>query len=100
MVRHIVFWKLKDQAEGGSRGENAVKMKQMLESLKAKISQIWHLEVGINMLKGEQSWDVALTAEFMSFEDMEIYLEHPEHKLVAEFVGKVRSDRAVVDYES
>ena len=39
MIKHIVMWKLKDFAEGGSKLENAKKIKDMLEALKDKIEQ-------------------------------------------------------------
>ena len=31
MIKHIVFWKLKDEAEGGTKAENIAKIKSMLE---------------------------------------------------------------------
>ena len=31
-------------------------------------------------------------------EDLELYQKHPEHLKVAEFIGKARERRAVVDY--
>jgi hypothetical protein len=31
--------------------------------------------------------------------ELETYQEHPEHKRVAAYIGKVRTDRACVDYE-
>ena len=33
MVTHIVFWALKDEAEGHSKRENAEHIKEMLEAL-------------------------------------------------------------------
>ena len=33
MVTHIVMWNLKDEAEGGSREQNAAIMKERLEAL-------------------------------------------------------------------
>ena len=38
-------------------------------------------------------------SEFDTFEDIDIYQEHPEHKKVAAYIGKVRISRAAVDYE-
>ena len=34
MVRHIVMWTLKDEAEGQTAKENGAKMKEILEALK------------------------------------------------------------------
>ena len=48
MVKHIVMWKLKEEAEGKTKKENAEIIKSSLESLKNKISEIVEIEVGIN----------------------------------------------------
>ena len=37
MIKHIVMWKLKEEAEGHSKEENAKLIKNMLEGLKDKI---------------------------------------------------------------
>ena len=52
MVRHVVMWKLKDEAEGASKAENAVKMARMLEGLVGKIGGLLKLEVGIDSVGG------------------------------------------------
>lgn len=98
MIKHIVLWKLKEVSECGDRLQNARKMKQDLEALKAVIPQIRHIEVGLNSIPSDASYDVALYSEFESEKDLDIYQKHPEHLKVAEFVGKVRERRVVVDY--
>jgi len=75
-------------------------MQQMLLALKNKLSMITELEVGINSPKAEISNnDVVLITSFNSFKDLESYQIHPEHKKVAEFIGKIRESRACIDYE-
>ncbi len=98
MLKHIVLFKLKTSAEGSSKEENAKKIKRDLEALKGKIPQIRHLEVGINSIMSEASYDVAIYSEFANEADLTTYARHPEHLKVAEFVGKVRESRVVVDY--
>lgn len=98
MIKHIVMWKLKEVAECGDRVQNARKMKHDLEALKTKIPQIRHIEVGVNSIPSEASYDVVLYSEFNNEQDLEIYQKHPEHLKVAEFVATVRERRAVVDY--
>lgn len=99
MVKHIVMWKLKDFAEGGNKADNAKKIKAMLESLEDKIPEIKHIEVGINIETSSAAYDLVLYSEFEDEKGVEIYQEHPEHQKVREFVGKVKEDRAVVDYK-
>ena len=40
MIKHIVIWRLFDFAEGNTKKENALKLKEMLLSLPSKIPQI------------------------------------------------------------
>ena len=101
MIRHLVFWKLKDAALGKSRAENAAAIKERLEGLADVIPEIRHIEVSLNVLDGSsEPFDVALYSEFASEEDLATYQEHPEHKRVSEFVGQLREERLAVDFES
>jgi hypothetical protein len=100
MIRHIVMWKLKDEAEGASREENARKMKEMLEGLPGRIAEIRSLEVGINQARSPDAFDAVLVSEFAHWEDLRRYMEHPAHQRVSEFVGRVRLERRIVDFES
>jgi hypothetical protein len=99
MIRHIVMWKLKDFAEGCSKEENARMIKARLEALRGKIEQIGHLEVGINSIASDMSYDAVLITEFEDVQALDAYKKHPEHVKVSEFVAKVREGRAVVDYQ-
>ena len=99
MIKHIVMWRLKDFAYGADKGENAKKLKSLLESLKSKISEIKRIEVGININPSYGAFDVVLYSEFDSLSDLEAYQKHPEHLEVVSFVNEVRSERRVVDYE-
>ncbi|MFQ5674589.1 MAG: Dabb family protein [bacterium] len=100
MVKHIVMWKLKEQAEGASRHENAYKLKSWLESLPGKISEIVFLEAGVNFDRTAAAYDVVLYSEFASKEALKAYQAHPEHqRLINEFLSKIRIEKNVVDYE-
>ena len=48
MIKHVVMWKLKNEAEGNSKSRNIELVKEKLLSLKPVISQISSLEVGEN----------------------------------------------------
>ena len=98
MLKHIVMWKLKDFAEGKTKEENASTMKNMLEGLKEKIAEIDTIEVGISMKPSEAAFDVVLYSEFMDEKALEKYQKHPEHIKVADFVGKIKEERILVDY--
>ena len=98
MVKHVVMWKLKDFAEGASKKENALKIKASLEGLKSKIKEVKYLEVGISASDAADFYDMVLISEFKDLRDLESYQKHPEHVKAAEFIGKVRLERKVVDY--
>lgn len=100
MIKHIVIWKLKEHAEGKSRQENVLQLKNELESLNGKIPGLIHLEVGININKqSEDDSDVILYSEFENKQALENYYPHPEHKKIVPFAQAIRSERRVIDYE-
>jgi hypothetical protein len=98
MIKHIVMWKLAQTAENKSKNENAKIVKELIEALQKVIPQIHKIEVGINFNDSDAAFDVVLYSEFKTEADLEIYQDHPEHKKVAAFIGKIRTDRAVADY--
>lgn len=99
MIKHIVFFKLADNAEGRTKAENALFIKTELENLKNSIPQIKFIEVGINSDEAPAgNFDIALNSEFESMADLDTYQAHLDHKRVAAYIGKVRTDRACVDY--
>lgn len=101
MIKHIVMWKLKGFAEGGTKAENVRKMKLLLEGLKNNIKEIHNIEVGINKssINAIDPYDIVLYAEFNNMEDLKVYQNHPEHLKIGDFIGRVRLERKVVDYE-
>jgi hypothetical protein len=100
MVRHIVLFKLADEAEGRSKVENALIIKERLEELKNTIPVIRKIEVKINLSEASaDNHDVILESEFDTLEDVRTYAVHPEHIKVGEFIAKVRTSRAAIDYE-
>jgi quinol monooxygenase YgiN len=99
MVKHIVFWKLKEEANGMSKAENAAAIKQKLEELNGKIEGCIKLEVGFDFLHSAESADVVLYSEFEDKAALDFYANHLLHKAVMPFIAEARSERRVVDYE-
>ena len=100
MITHIVFWKMKPEANGRSGEQNASEMKRLLRALPPLIPQIKSLEVGLDFNRSSAAWDIALYTTFEQPEDLHVYQEHPEHQNVVAFVSSVVATRAVVDFES
>lgn len=100
MIKHLVFFKLAEMAEGKTKAENAVIIKNKLEALKEAIPEIQSIKVYINHPEAAtDNFDIMLDSEFNNLEDLKTYAEHPEHLKVAEFMGKIRTARAAIDYE-
>ena len=99
MVKHIVLWKLKDQAGGRSKTENALQIKSLLEDLQGKIPGLIRLEVGLDIGADGAAVDIALYSEFADRAALDTYQTHPLHEAVKPVVMAARESRTVVDYE-
>ena len=98
MIKHIVMWKLKDEAAGLNKEQIAGKIKHDLEALRDVIPAILHIEVGINVIPSAAAFDLGLYSIFASVDDLNTYIAHPAHQTVVTFIREVISDRHVVDY--
>lgn len=100
MIKHIVLFKLAEEAEGNSKARNAQIIKERLENLRGVIPEIRKIEVSVNHADASaDNYDIVLYSEFDTLEDLKVYAVHPEHLKVGEFIGKVRTDRAAIDYK-
>ena len=92
MIMHIVFFKLKDL-------RNVKKASEVLMGLKGNIPQLRDLEVGIDILHSDRSYDLALVTKFDSLDDMKAYQIHPVHEEVSKYMASIRESSVTVDYE-
>lgn len=98
MIKHIVMWKLKDEAHGNDKATNARLVKEKLEALSGKIDGLLKIEVGIDFLGGG-NFDVVLYSELSSKEALDTYQNHPLHQAALPFIREAVIDRKAVDYE-
>ena len=98
MIKHIVFWKLKEHAEGADRATNAVKMKQLLDACANLVPGMLVFEATLAQPGLEATYDVVLYSEFASKEALDAYQEHPGHVAIKPFIGAVREGRQCMDY--
>lgn len=103
MIRHVVMWKLKDEAEGASKKKNAQKMKLILEGLKIKIDEIKNVEVGLNITEEDDEtgskFDVVLISDFETELDYTMYTRNNHHKKAVRFINSIIEERHFVDYK-
>ncbi|MDI3294044.1 Dabb family protein [Janthinobacterium tructae] len=99
MIKHIVFWKLKDHAEGADRATNALKLKALLDSCSDLVPGILKFEAAVAQPGLEATYDIVLYSEFASRAALDAYQNHPEHVKIKPFLGAVREARQCMDYE-
>jgi heme-degrading monooxygenase HmoA len=99
MIKHIVMWKLKDQAEGADRATNAHEMKRRLDECAHIVPGILKFEVVLAQPGLEATYDVVLYSEFADREALAAYAKHPAHQAVVPFIGAIREGRQCMDYE-
>lgn len=98
MIKHVVLFKLKHFPEEEKKSI-LVELRDMLMGLKNEITELVHMEAGINTLQDTKNYDLALITHFRSLEDLERYRIHPAHQVVVKRMGEVAELRAVVDFE-
>jgi Stress responsive A/B Barrel Domain len=96
MITHIVLFKLTNPT-----AENLATTLDKLLGMDGKIDLLRHLEAGVDVVRSERSYDIALTTRFDSLEDLHAYQIHPYHAgEVIPHMKAVCSSIAAVDYES
>ena len=99
MIKHIVMFKLKEM-EQNQKQMVLQQIKSKLEALNGQIEGLVSLEVGIDFLQSDASYDLVLYAVLACKRDLEKYQNHPLHVQVAnEVVKPAVCARIVVDYE-
>lgn len=95
MIVHIVLFKLKEPSEA-----NRSAVKEMLLSMNGKLPMLRHLEVGVDVIRSERSYDVALYTKFDSLADLQAYQIHPYHAdTVVPFMKANCAAIVAADYE-
>ena len=96
MITHVVLFKLAEPTS-----ENLAAVHDKLLSMQGKVPQLRHLEVGIDVIRSERSYDVALVTRFNSLEDLQSYQVHPYHAgEVVPLMKSLCSSVVAIDYES
>ena len=99
MVRHLVFWTLKPEADGRSAAENGELFKTKSAALLGKVPGLLAMEVSTSVVSSTDAVDVVLMSTHESVEAYNIYADHPDHLPIKAWAGVVSTSRRVVDYE-
>ena len=92
MVKHIVLFKLKNQAD-------RQKALEALNSMKGKIEGLLDLETGEDFLFSERSYDIALICTLKDRAALDYYQAHPVHQPVKKVMHAIREGSVAVDFE-
>lgn len=99
MIKHIVWWTLKDEAEGATAHINGAMIKEKLDGLSGQIEPLKSLEVSLEI---ENTTTVEAQLVLQSTHDdmagLAAYANHPKHLEIVEFIKKVVSSRQAIDY--
>ena len=95
MIKHIVCFKLKDNSI-----ENCEKAKEVLLSMQGNVPQLRGIEVGVDFLHSERSYDIILQVLLDDAKALEDYQNDPYHcSVVKTHMHAVREASVAVDYE-
>ncbi|MCX4309617.1 MAG: Dabb family protein [Desulfovibrio sp.] len=98
MIRHIVWWTLKPEAEGCGAEENARQIVERSAAMQG-LSCLDSLEVSRNVLQSSTvPAQVVLTSTHNTQEDFLAYRDHPVHREFAAFLGKRAEKRYCIDF--
>lgn len=93
MIKHIVCFKLKE-------GESKEKAKEVLLSMKGNVPLIRDIEVGVDLLGSERSYDVILQVLLDDMDALSKYQEDQYHvNVVKKHMHRVRESSIAIDYE-
>jgi hypothetical protein len=100
MIKHLVFWKLKDRPHGLSKEECIHVIQTRMHALRGKIPGLLAIEVGADVSCNANSSDLALYSEFENAQALAVYQAHPLHQAIVPYVAEAATERRVVDYEA
>ncbi len=93
MIKHVVCFKLND-------GESVEKAKEVLLSMKGKVPTIKEIEVGVDLLHSERSYDLYLSVVLEDMKALEEYQNDPYHcDVVKTHMHRVRKSSVAIDFE-
>jgi len=94
MIKHIVCFKLKNPTE-----EECLKAADVLLSMKGNVELLRDIQVGIDFLHSDRSYDLILEVVLDDKDALDAYQVHPYHvNVVKKHMHAVREASVAVDY--
>ncbi|MBO5305891.1 MAG: Dabb family protein [Clostridia bacterium] len=94
MIKHIVCFKLKNNSP-----EECQRAAEVLRSMEGNVPMLRGIEVGVDFLHSERSYDVVLSVLLDDEAALEAYQNDPYHVgVVKKHMHAVREDSVAIDY--
>lgn len=99
MLKHVVYWTLKDEAEGHSAAENAVKFVEIIRNLEGRIPALLSIEASCTFAETTtEPCHVILISTHADEQSLKAYAEHPDHMACVPFIKSVTASRKALDF--
>ena len=92
VIRHVVLMRFADPRD-------ASEAKARLDGLVGVVPELLSLQVDLDVLRSEASWDLALVSTHDDLDGLRAYQGHPAHAAFGEWLRPRLSARASVDAE-
>ena len=102
MLRHIVMYKFKAEAQGRTREENLAIAQKLAQDMAVPgaIPELKAFQYGIGAPgSAEGNYDITLVCDLDSFAALDRYKLNPVHKAFGEHCHAVSDLRAAIDFE-
>lgn len=100
MIKHIVMFKMLENAIGRSKADNIADACERLSHFKDEIPTLAAFQYGTNCPEAAaDNYDLALVCDFESMEALQVYKVHPTHVAYGKYIHSVMETRVCIDYE-
>lgn len=98
MIRHIVMWKLTDEAKNNNLQGLVADLKSKFKALMGLVEGLLEIELGLTYDSASE-YSLVLCCKFESKEALDGYQIHPAHLAIKDCIKKNTSARIAADYE-
>jgi hypothetical protein len=95
MIQHVVLINFRHGVPEHTRHECADRLRALAEL----VPGLGNWRVGANRSTLARAWDLGVTGEFASIEDMLAYRAHPAHRAAQAFVDDYAADTVGIDFD-
>ncbi len=99
MVRHLVLWRLHGDLRTPEAEQQRTQLMELIDTMRAGIGGLRALEIGFHDGGALDAADLGMLAVFHDWDALHAYETHPLHRALKEFLGPLRAEKRVLDYE-